>query len=412
MPTVLRAVRDRAIVDPTTWRIVVRDVVRRPRRAEGLLPSTDDRIALTAAWLRRAHDATADGGISWGYHLGRGWAATYPETSGYLIPTLLTLAATGGEEGDRARAGRVAEALLRVQRPSGAFPGGVLGVGANPDSAFNSAQILDGLAAFHAADGDPGVFAAARRTAAWLVATQDADGAWRSHAYRGLPVTYMSHGSCWLARFGVAHRLRDVVAAAERHLDWVLSQRDPATGWFDRTGFTARVHKERIGVTHTIAYTIRGVLELGLALDRHDAVDAALTAAEGVRGTVERLGRLPAILDHQWRTRSGATCLTGNAQMALVWRRLAAEVGSSAAFQAAATRCLVAVAASVSGADPNPGVRGGVPGSAPIWGAYLPYVFPNWAAKFWLDALLVERYGVDPSDLTAASRSAAKDASA
>jgi hypothetical protein len=33
-------------------------------------------------------------------------------------------------------------------------------------------------------------------------------------------------------------------------------------------------------------------------------------------------------------------------------------------------------------------VRGGVPGSFPIWGGYGTYEYLNWAAKFLADALL------------------------
>jgi hypothetical protein len=43
------------------------------------------------------------------------------------------------------------------------------------------------------------------------------------------------------------------------------------------------------------------------------------------------------------------------------------------------------------------GIRGGVPGSAPIGGAYIPSAFPNWAAKFFIDALCAKRAWLPPS---------------
>ncbi len=33
-------------------------------------------------------------------------------------------------------------------------------------------------------------------------------------------------------------------------------------------------------------------------------------------------------------------------------------------------------------------LRGGIPGSDPIWGDYIPLALPNWAVKFYIDALL------------------------
>ncbi|MDV7395274.1 hypothetical protein RZS08_28055, partial [Arthrospira platensis SPKY1] len=40
--------------------------------------------------------------------------------------------------------------------------------------------------------------------------------------------------------------------------------------------------------------------------------------------------------------------------------------------------------------DEDPVVQGAIPGSAPIWGAYSRFEFPNWAAKFFADALIME----------------------
>ena len=36
----------------------------------------------------------------------------------------------------------------------------------------------------------------------------------------------------------------------------------------------------------------------------------------------------------------------------------------------------------------NHDVCGGIKGSHPVWGAYSPFTYPNWAAKFFIDALL------------------------
>ena len=38
-------------------------------------------------------------------------------------------------------------------------------------------------------------------------------------------------------------------------------------------------------------------------------------------------------------------------------------------------------------------MRGAIPGSSPIRGAYSRFEFPNWAAQFFADALLMELTG-------------------
>ena len=40
-------------------------------------------------------------------------------------------------------------------------------------------------------------------------------------------------------------------------------------------------------------------------------------------------------------------------------------------------------------AAPNPALRGAVKGSQPIWGRYAPLSYPNWATKFFIDAMLL-----------------------
>ncbi|NIR46494.1 MAG: hypothetical protein GWN83_21255, partial [Gemmatimonadetes bacterium] len=51
------------------------------------------------SWIERAQDATPDGGVSRAYSVGwtahanaRGWQNSYPETTGYIIPTILDCA--------------------------------------------------------------------------------------------------------------------------------------------------------------------------------------------------------------------------------------------------------------------------------------------------------------------------------
>jgi hypothetical protein len=49
--------------------------------------------------------------------------------------------------------------------------------------------------------------------------------------------------------------------------------------------------------------------------------------------------------------------------------------------------------------DPSDNIRGGIPGSAPIWGAYARFEYPNWAAKFFADALMMDEADVAIPDV-------------
>ena len=76
-----------------------------------------------ARWIARASEATPDAGVSAGYGFEEGWFASYPETTGYIIPTLLTYAEYSGEEDYTRQALAMADWLLTVQLAGAGFPG-------------------------------------------------------------------------------------------------------------------------------------------------------------------------------------------------------------------------------------------------------------------------------------------------
>ena len=75
--------------------------------------------------------------------------------------------------------------------------------------------------------------------------------------------------------------------------------------------------------------------------------------------------------------------------MGRVWGRLF-ELTRDARYINAALKINDYVVSLIDQESRNPGIRGGVKGSHPLWGAYMTYRFPSWAAKFALDSLFQE----------------------
>ena len=343
-----------------------------------------------ASWLARAQDATTDGGVSGRYRLSGGWTSSYPETTGYIIPTFLGLAADDENAGFFHRAERCVSFLLPLQLKEGAFPGGEIAENRTRPSVFNTAQIINGLHAWHRATGDQAALAAACRAADWLVSIQDGDGAWRQHAYQNVATTYSSHAACWLAELGADLREASYLDAARRHAEWVIGHQDAETGWIDACGFTAQDHAERRAVTHTIAYTLVGLLHTTECVGMIEGVAHVRRAADGLLRRLELSGWLPGVLDHRWRARSTFACLTGNVQIALLWMRLSERTGDLRYLNAALKAIdLVKNAQDLHNANLN--IRGAVAGSDPLWGDYVGLTWPNWAAKYLIDALRAKR---------------------
>ena len=82
-------------------------------------------------------------------------------------------------------------------------------------------------------------------------------------------------------------------------------------------------------------------------------------------------------------------CLTGMAQMSLNWTRMAQVTGDDS-FRAPARAALAYLKTIQRLDEPDEVVRGGIAGSSPIWGASSRFAYPNWAAKFFADALMME----------------------
>ena len=73
--------------------------------------------------------------------------------------------------------------------------------------------------------------------------------------------------------------------------------------------------------------------------------------------------------------------------MGLLWLRLN-ERRAEPSYAAAALRAIAYTAATQDLETGHEGIRGGIAGSFPIYGPYERMKYPNWAAKFFIDALL------------------------
>jgi uncharacterized protein YyaL (SSP411 family) len=139
-------------------------------------------------------------------------------------------------------------------------------------------------------------------------------------------------------------------------------------------------------LTHTIGYVLRGVIEAYRYSKDPVFLAAAIRCAEGAITALTPGGALPGRIDRTWNGVNGWSCLTGNAQIAHCWLLLREFTGDRR-FRDAANQTLTFVRRSVR-LDGPPGIRGGVKGSFPVNGGYCWWEYPNWAAKFVIDACL------------------------
>jgi folate-dependent phosphoribosylglycinamide formyltransferase PurN len=368
---------------------LVQQVYQRTRNASHGW-TDEDHLRAAMEWLARAQDVTGDGGVCGRYNLTRGWSTSYPETTGYIIPTFLKAAEHLKAPEYVDRAGKCIEFLLPLQLENGAYPGGEIHENRNEPSPFNTAQIINGLIAWHARTGDARTLESMKRAGDWLVSVQDDDGAWRRHFYLGLPAAYAAHAACWLAELGKHLGEPRYLRAAENNIRWVLQHHNRDNGWIDNCTFMEEDHRDRRGVTHAIAYTYWGILMTSDITGNGEGVELVRNAMEHVLKRLEVSGKLPGFLNHQWRGDVDWACLTGNSQFALIWLRLF-ELTHDGRFLNGAFKAIDLVKRAQFMDSSNPGLRGGIAGSDPIWGGYISMSVPNWPAKFHADSLMQKR---------------------
>jgi hypothetical protein len=363
----------------TFGRVATQDLLRRAPGAG----KPQEHLDAAISWLRRAHDKSPDDGVSYGFSLLGGWRPSYIETSGYIAETFFELAGEHPDQGYGERAVAICRWLVEVQNSDGSFANPAY----NPEIGivFDTGQDLFGLVRAYEETGDEAFLEAAGRAGNWLVEIADSEGRWTRNTHNAIPHVYNARVAWALLYLNSIDPdpdpAREQVARA--NLDWALSQQQ-ANGFFDQCAFTA----DAAPFTHTIAYAIRGLLEAGRLLEEAKYQEAATRGAEAVAKHVQENGFIPGQIDIQGRPSATYSCLTGNCQLAIIWGKLFEQSGN-VLFRDAASNALGYVMAHQDIATFNLDIRGAIKGSHPVWGAYSRLTYPNWATKFFIDAMRV-----------------------
>lgn len=343
---------------------------------EGRLESDEKHLRRAAAWLLAAQRATGGGGYAHSYHLATGWKPPYPETTGYIVPSLRRLS---DKLGDTVLGASVAAAhrwLTTIQEPEGNFRDL-----AGCAQVFDTGQILIGLndVVEHGPASSSRV--ALIRAATWLTSVQEHDGSFVAFAYGGRPHAYYARVGAALLTAGRVADDEHFRQAGLKNLDWTLKQQEP-NGFFRNLSFA-----NEPPFLHTMMYVIEGLLD-GYAETGYERFLAS------ARHFADRLREMAAardgLLRSQYRVDYGVAnperCLTGLAQWSAIAFRFARLLDDSR-WRTEGRKSLDFVKQKqIVCADPA--LNGGIFGSAPIHGRYMRFAIPNWGVKFFIDALL------------------------
>ncbi|MCC6139070.1 MAG: hypothetical protein IT389_00480 [Nitrospira sp.] len=340
--------------------------------------SDDQHIRAGLEWLLRAQSMGGGGGYAHSFSFVDGWIAPYPETTGYLIPTLHQAYVRYQVPALLASAVSATQWLYAMQRTDGAFAD----LHGYPQ-VFDTGQILIGFNYVAEHLRNERNDRAIRSAAEWLVRVQEPNGSFVRHAYHERCHSYYSRVGAALIRSGRILGVTGFEEAGCRNLEWTLSQQSPA-GYFSHMSFD-----EGSPFLHTMVYVMEGLLD-GYELTRDRRyLDAVLRFAEALlRSSSQRDHVLRSRYHSDFSVADSGRCLVGLAQWAGVCFRLLVITGNERYRDEGykSTRYVKSKQLFVQHED----VYGGLPGSAPVNGRYMGYSLPNWGLKFFIDALLLK----------------------
>jgi hypothetical protein len=355
------------------------------------IKSDVDHLKAAIAWIMLAQANSGSKGVALAYTLERGWLPAYPETTGYIINTLIRFHKLTNDASYLRAATEMGEWEVAIQRPDG----GVRIRDENNAAAdvFDTGMVLLGLTELYRETQDEKFLQATRKAADWLVSTQDNDGKWSRDSYKGIPHAYHSKVAWALMEAHAITKDNKYLDSARRNLEWIFSVRQ-SNGWFDYMGFA----KDDNPFIHTIAYTLQGFWGVYKLLDVEDPwkqklYDEIVGFSDRLIGKFDLTRKsasmfiLPGELNSRWEAAATYVCLTGNAQFSIVWFELFLQTRKRSYYDAACN-LLDVVKKSQRLAGPDVPYRNAIAGSYPLWGRYHPTQYPNWPAKFFADALL------------------------
>jgi uncharacterized protein YyaL (SSP411 family) len=342
-----------------------------------------EHIAIAVEWLKNAQDATGNGGVSACYVRYRGWENAYPETTGYIIPTLFDHYHFANDEDSKNRAIKMSNFLLDVQLEDGSVRLGFYPSQLNSE-VFDTGQCVEGLVRCYEETRRIEYLKAAIKAGDWIVSVQDKDGAWRRNSFHGIPHTYYTRVALALLELYEVVGDGKYKEVAIKNVEWALTNSNKM-GWYYNCAFDFESMSHPI--THVIGYTAEGILECGLKLNNDNFVQTATRTLDSLLRKFNSDGWLRGTYNERWESDDNYSCLTGDVQIAALWLRLF-ELTNEQEYFDCATKLNNYVKSTQHLNHWCKGIKGGIKGSQPIYGKYIPNGFVNWAAKFFIDSLL------------------------
>lgn len=342
-------------------------------------------------WLRKASDCWGgSNGFAARYKMiADSWQGPYPETTGYIIPTLREYSSYTNSQEPLLMAEAAAKWLSSRQLSDGSIRCNVEVPTNNFDSEheivlFDLGAILQGFCSI--SEMDSKYFFNSEMLANFIVRNQNDCGLWDKYLYFDHFGTHNSLVAYALILSGIQLNNEKITKSGEKCLRNLLCRfRD--NGFIDFCSFNNKSHESAF--LHPYVYSIEGFLKTALLTKNDEWLIPIRTPLEKLKNDMldtqcfnvshynENMGR-----------NSSYIATTSIAQLSDCWLKYA-KITGDVEYHEVAGICLDKLC-DLMFLNGSHAIRGGIPSSYPVGGGYGPHTINNWTIKYFIDACIEE----------------------
>ena len=367
----------------------------------------DDQFHLDQSlnWLFHAYSISKDKGVPALYEADTDiWRDSYPETTGYIIPTFLSYSKIFSKKKYKDAAIQMGDWEIRIQSPDGGTgePNGLFNPNAIKPRNFNTGQVILGWIALYKETKNKKYLEASEKAAEYIINKIDNQGAWNFGPFN-TPKSYNIRVAWPLLELYKVTQNDYYQISADKIITWVLKQSNQR-GWFSNAHFSeAKNINNALSLTHLTGYTLVGLLEImklnNSQVDQKNIfkiLDQSSLELIDLYKTNKKnkinYSGFPGLINNHWESASNWSCVTGNAQIEYFLRGFYKFSNNRELINIANKLSYELKSLQIIDKDKDANLKGGLFGSDPISGEYAKFQIPNWGVKFFADSLIQKSF--------------------
>ena len=331
-------------------------------------------LELNLQWILNSINATSgNGSAAYRWMWGK-WGDTYPETTGYLIPTLLNANHHTDVFDIEASAKELIGFLISIQNENGSFP---LSVGSNKVNVFDTAQILLGLSNAYERYKDDDILNSIQKCHIWLSDQFNRNGK--------IPDNNL------VEDYNPTYYLRIIwplmFSGSILNVEVSNSLQMAYSKWAQKISegrvYDASFVPGDASYSHTVIYAVRGLIECDNFIQDSEIhrADAFLKIATE---QILEYGSYPGRIFGDGKMDYSFICTAGHVQLILCLLKRKELLSKEKLHQV-----ISILFSPVYKSQKNRGYnKGAVPSSIPVYGPYQRFKYTNWSQKFYCDAVM------------------------